>query len=83
MQDNLREFFREVGRLHASNIENDLAGVLPLMRRYPDVVVENVASFRNYFAAGVPANNIPYAISSLSRIAQAVPESRPAIIRAA
>jgi hypothetical protein len=79
MEERLTRFFSEVGRLHASNVLQDVASYVPLMKQHPQIAEQEVHRFRHYFTEA-PAHNHLAALKCLIIIATEIPPVRPRII---
>jgi len=79
LKESLRQFFKEVGHLHASFVLQNLKPYIPLMRRFPEITAQEIHRFRHYLVKA-PAHNHEAALECLIIIAKEVPEVRPQII---
>lgn len=79
LQHQVLAFFERVGADHARHIQQEIETMLPLLSRHSHLAVQNVHKFADYFAA--PIDNWIPAIASLRLIAQAIPETKDAIVQ--
>lgn len=79
MEKRLRQFFSEVGRLHAENIRQDVDSYVPFMKRHPQVAEQEIYRFRYYFT-DAPAHNHLAALTCLTIITREIPSVRPRVI---